>query len=200
MPPNLRKPQPNLAKPSEGGNFNAARKSSEGTNPLNGLNLTGERELGSVGGIKATGKLTVGVDNLIGQQGIDIEIDATNRTAGFGVDIGSTKGKLGINIGGKIGYDEDGKISIKGAEAGINIGGFGGSASIDEDEGIRGSISVAGAKIEIGIGKDGKKTVSLCYGVPVGNCALLLNPTRTLNQPRRRRHQRRHHPIQMSLL
>jgi hypothetical protein len=147
MPPNLRKPQPNLSKPSEGESFNAERKPTiKQTNPLrSSLNLTGERELGTVGGIKSTARLTVGVDNLIGQQGVDIKIDATNRTVGLGAGIGSTKGKLGVNIGGKIGYDEEGKISIKGAEAGINIGGFGGSASIDEDEGIRGSISVAGA-------------------------------------------------------
>ena len=176
MPPSLRKSQPNLSKPSEGGSSNAGRKSSEGTNPLSGLNLTGERELGSAGGVKATGKLTVGVDNLIGQQGVDIEIDATNRTAGLGVGIGSTKGKLGVNIGGKIGYDETGKISIRGAEAGINIGGFGGSASIDEDEGIRGSVSIAGAKVEIGIAPDGKKSVSLCYGVPGGELCVTFEP------------------------
>ena len=185
MPPNLRKPQPNLSKPSEGESFNAERKpTSEPTNPLrSSLNLTAERELGTVGGIKSTARLTVGVDNLIGQQGIDIEIDATNRTVGFGAGIGSTKGKLGVNIGGKIGYDEEGKISIKGAEAGINIGGFGGSASIDEDEGIRGSISVAGAKVEIGISKDGKKNVSLCYGVPGGELCVTFEPDPGIETP-----------------
>ena len=66
MAPNLRKSQPNLSKPSEGGSFNAERKPSESTNPLNGLNISAERELGSAGGIKATGRLTVGVDDLIG--------------------------------------------------------------------------------------------------------------------------------------
>jgi hypothetical protein len=176
MPPNLRKSQPNLSKPSEGGSFNAGKKSSESTSPLSGLNLRGERELGSVGGIKAKVGITVGVDNLIGKQGIDIEIDATNRTAGFGAGIGSTKGKLGVNIGGKVGYDENGKISIKGAEAGINIGGTGASASIDEDEGIRGSVSVAGAKVEVGIAPDGKKTLSLCYGVPGGEVCVTFEP------------------------
>ena len=176
MPPNLRKPQPNLSKPSEGGSFNATRKPSGSTNPLGGLNITAERELGTVGGIKSTAKLTIGVDNLIGQQGITTEFDATNRTAGFGAGIGSTKGKLGVNIGGKIGYDENGKVTIKGAEAGINIGGFGGSASIDEDEGIRGSISVAGAKVEIGVASDGKKSVSLCYGVPGGELCVTFEP------------------------
>jgi hypothetical protein len=183
MPSNSRKPQPNLTKPSEGGSFNAGKKNTESTNPLQGLNITAERELGSAGGIKATGKLTVGVDNLIGQQGIDIEIDATNRTLGFGAGIGSTKGKLGVNVGGKIGYDEEGKIKIKGAEAGINIGGFGGSASIDEDEGIRGSVSVAGAKVEIGIGKDGKKTISLCYGVPGGELCVTFEPDPGIETP-----------------
>ena len=168
MRSNRRKPTPNLSQPSDGGSFSAERKTSESTNPLRGLNITAEREIGTVGGIKTTTKLTVGVDELIGQQGLDIEIDATNRTAGFGAGIGSTKGKLGINIGGKIGYDEDGNLSVKGAEAGINIGGFGGSASIDEDEGVKGSVSAAGAKVEIGIDKDGKKSVSLCYGVPGG--------------------------------
>jgi hypothetical protein len=183
MPPNARKPQPNLSKPSEGGTFNAGKKSSEGTNPLSGLNLTGERELGSAGGIKATGRLTVGVDQLIGQQGVSIELDATNRTAGFGAGIGSTKGKLGVNIGGKIGYDEEGNLSIKGAEAGINIAGFGGSASIDENEGIRGSISVAGAKVELGISKEGKKTVSLCYGVPGGEICVTFEPEPGIETP-----------------
>ena len=147
MPPNLRKSQPNLSKPSEGASFNARKKPSESTNPLSGLNISGERELGTVGGIKATGKLTVGVDNLIGLQGVDIEIDATNRTLGVVAGIGSTKVKLGANISGEIGYDEEGKLTIKGAEAGINIGGFGGSASIDEDEGVIGSISVGCAKV-----------------------------------------------------
>jgi len=183
MPPNLRKPTPNLSKPSEGESFNAERKPSESTDPLKGLNITAQRELGTVGGVKSTARLTVGVDNLIEQQGIDIEIDATNRTAGFGAGIGSTKGKLGVNIGGKIGYDEEGKISIKGAEAGINIGGFGGSASIDEDEGIRGSISVAGAKVEIGIRPDGKKTLSLCYGVPGGELCVTFEPDEDIDTP-----------------
>jgi len=183
MPPNLRKSQPNLSKPSEGESFNAKRKPTESTNPLGGLNISAEREIGTVGGIKSTAKLTVGVDNLIGQQGIDIEIDATNRTAGFGAGIGSTKGKLGINIGGKIGYDEDGNVSIKGAEAGINIGGFGGSASIDENEGIRGSISAAGAKIEIGIRPNGQKTVSLCYGVPGGELCVTFEPDESIETP-----------------
>jgi len=184
MPPNLRKSQPNLSKPSEGGSFSAAKKPAETTNPLrNGLNLTGERELGTVGGVKSTARLTVGVDNLIGQQGLDIEIDATNRTVGFGAGIGSTRGKLGVNIGGKVGYDEEGKISIKGAEAGINIGGFGGSASIDEDEGIRGSVSVAGAKVEIGISPDGKKNLSLCYGVPGGELCATFEPDPGIETP-----------------
>ncbi|WP_445244826.1 hypothetical protein [Microcoleus sp. OTE_8_concoct_300] len=183
MSRNPRKSQPNLSKPSEGGNFSAGRKPSESTNPLSGLNISKERELGSAGGIKATGKLTVGVDNLIGQQGLDIEIDASNRTAQAGLGIGSTKGKLGVNIGGRIGYDEDGKISIKGAEAGVNIVGFGGSASIDEDEGIRGSISAAGGKIEIGIGKDGKKSVSLCYGVPGGELCVSFEPSSEFKIP-----------------
>ncbi|MEG5048587.1 hypothetical protein [Microcoleus sp. B4-C1] len=174
--PNIRKPQPNLSKPSEGNSFNAGRKPSESTNPLQGLNISAEQELGSVGGIKATGRLTVGVDNLIGQQGVNIEIDATNRTAGAGVEIGSTKGKLGVNIGGNVGYGQDGKISIRGAEAGINIGGFGGSASIDEDQGIRGSISVAGAKIEVSVSPEGKKSLSLCYGVPGGELCVGFEP------------------------
>jgi len=176
MPPNLRKPQPNLARPSNNGTFNAERKASESTSPLTGLNISARQELGTVGGVKATGTLTVGVDNLIGQQGLNIEIDATNRTAGFGAGIGSTKGKLGVNIGGRVGYDENGNVRIKGAEAGINIGGFGGSASIDEDEGIKGSISVAGAKVEVGISPDGKKTVSLCYGVPGGELCVTFEP------------------------
>lgn len=178
MTPNRRKPTPNLSKPSESESFNAERKpTSEQTNPLrNSLNLKAERELGTIGGIKSTAKLTVGVDNLIGQQGLDIEIDATNRTVGFGAGIGSTKGKLGVNIGGRVGYDEEGKLKIKGAEAGVNIGGFGGSASIDEDEGIRGSISVAGAKVEIGVSKDGKTNVSLCYGVPGGELCVTFEP------------------------
>jgi hypothetical protein len=176
MPPNLRKSQPNLSKPSEGGSFNAGKKSSESTSPLSGLNLRGERELGSVGGIKATGRVEVGIDGLIGKQGVEIEIDATNRTAGFGAGIGSTKGKLGVNIGGKVGYDENGKLKVKSAEAGINIGGFGGSASIDEDEGIKGSVSVAGAKVEVGVGKDGKKTLSVCYGVPGGEVCVTFEP------------------------
>ena len=64
MPPNLRKPQPNLSKPSEGDGLGARSKPTESTNPLGGLNITAERELGSGGGIKVTGKLTVGVDNL----------------------------------------------------------------------------------------------------------------------------------------
>lgn len=181
MSSNLRKSQPNLSKPSEGESFNASRKASESTNPLQGLNITAQQELGSAGGIKATGRLTVGVDNLISQQGVAIEIDANNRTAGFGAGIGSTKGKLGVNIGGKVGYDEEGKISIKGVEAGINIGGFGGSASIDEDEGIRGSISVAGAKVEVGVGPDGKKSVSLCYGVPGGELCVTFEPDPGIN-------------------
>ena len=177
MSPNLRKSQPNLSKPSEGSSFSAAKKPAEPTNPLqNGLNLTGERKLGTVGSIKSTARLTVGIDNLIGQQGLDIEIDATNRTLGVGVGIGSTRGKLGVNIGGKIGYDSDGNLSIKAAEAGINIGGFGGSASIDENEGIRGSVSIAGAKVEIGISPEGKKNLSLCYGVPGGELCVTFEP------------------------
>jgi hypothetical protein len=184
MPPNLRKPQPNLSKPSEGSSFNAKKKPSEETAPINNsLNLTGQRELGSAGGIKAIGRLTVGVDQLIGQQGVDIEIDATNRTAGFGVDIGSTKGKLGVNIGGKVGYDETGKLSIKGAEVGISIAGTGASASIDENEGIRGSVSVAGAKVEIGVAPDGKKNVSLCYGVPGGELCVTFEPDPGIELP-----------------
>lgn len=176
MPPNLRKTQPNLSKPSEGSSFSAGKQPSGSINPLQGLNITAERELGTVGGIKSTAKLTVGVDNLIGQQGVNVEIDATNRTLGVGAGIGSTRGKLGVNIGGKIGYDEEGNLSVKGAEAGINIAGFGGSASIDEDEGIRGSISVAGAKVEIGINPEGKKTLTLCYGVPGGELCVTFEP------------------------
>lgn len=42
MSPNLRKSQPNLSKPSEGGSFNAGRKPSESTNPLQGLNISAE--------------------------------------------------------------------------------------------------------------------------------------------------------------
>jgi hypothetical protein len=186
MPANQRKPQPSLSKPSEGESFNPERKpTSSPTNPLGsgGLSVTAERELGTVGGIKSTAKLTVGVDDLIGQQGIDIEIDSTNRTAGFGVGIGSTKGKLGVNIGGKVGYDEDGNLSVKGAEVGVNVAGFGGSASIDEDEGIRGSISAAGAKVEIGIRTDGKKTVSLCYGVPGGEVCVTFEPDEDIETP-----------------
>ncbi|MEG4077568.1 hypothetical protein QUA10_05690 [Microcoleus sp. Pol8_D6] len=139
--------------------------------------------MGSAGGIKATGKLTAGIDGLLGQQGIKIEADATNRTLGIGAEIGSTRGKLGVNIGGKIGYSPDGKISIKGAEAGINIAGTGGSASIDEDEGIKGSISVAGAKIEVAVSPDGKKSLSLCYGVPGGELCVKFEPDPGITTP-----------------
>ncbi|MEG4583068.1 hypothetical protein QUA71_26155 [Microcoleus sp. MON1_C5] len=176
MPPNLRKSEPNLSKPSEGGSFNAGKKSTESTNPLQGLNATAERELGSAGGIKATGKLTVGVDNLITQQGLTIEADANNKTLGVGINVGSPKGKLGVSIGGKVGYDERGKISIRGAEAAINIGGFGGSASIDDEKGIGGSISIAGAKVEVTVSPDGKKTLSICYGVPGGEICTIFEP------------------------
>ncbi|MEG4441980.1 hypothetical protein QUB47_19065 [Microcoleus sp. AT9_B5] len=184
MPPSLRKSQPNLSKPSEGGSFNArSKKPSESTNPLQGLNISAERELGSAGGIKATGKLTVGVDGLISQQGVTIEADAANKTVGVGVNVGSARGKLGVNIGGRIGYGDRGEISIKGAEAGINIGGFGGSASIDDEKGIGGSISVAGAKIEVTQSPDGKKTLSLCYGVPGGELCTTFEPNPGIPDP-----------------
>ncbi|MEG4427079.1 MULTISPECIES: hypothetical protein [unclassified Microcoleus] len=177
MPPNLKKSGSNssgASQSSEG--FSAPRKPSENAATQRGLNFTAERELGSAGGIKATGKLTVGVDGLIGQQGVTIEADAANKTLGVGVNVGSARGKLGVNIGGKIRHDERGNISIRGAEAGINIGGFGGSASIDEDKGIRGSISVAGAKVEVGVEPDGKKTLSVCYGVPGGELCVTFEP------------------------
>jgi hypothetical protein len=183
MPSNTRKPQPNLSKPSEGGSFGAGSKPTESTNPLGGLNITAQRELGTVNGIKVTGKLNVGVDNLLGQQGINIEIDATNRTAGFGAGLGSTKGKLGVNIGAKVGYDEEGNVSIKSAEGGVNIAGFGVGASIDEDEGIKGSISAAGATVEIGVAPDGKKIVSLCYGVPGGEVCVTFEPDDDTKSP-----------------
>ncbi|MEG4815621.1 hypothetical protein [Microcoleus sp. K5-D4] len=176
MPSNPRKLQPNLAKPSEGNSFNAGKKPTEAINPLQGLNISAEREIGSAGGIKATGTLTVGIDNLIAQQGLTVEADATNKTLGVGLNVGSPKGKLGVNIGGKIGYDEQGKMSIRGAEAGVNIAGFGGSASIDDEKGITGSISVAGAKIEVTVAPDGKKTLSLCYGVPGGELCVTFEP------------------------
>ncbi|MEG4581807.1 hypothetical protein QUA71_19650 [Microcoleus sp. MON1_C5] len=162
MPPNLRKSEPNLSKPSEGGSFNAGKKSTESTNPLQGLNTSAEREIGAGGGITVKGKLTVGIDNLIGQQGLTVEADANNKTLEVGVNVGSPKGKLGVNIGGKVGYDERGKISIQGAAAAINIGGFGGSASIDDEKGIGGSISIAGAKVEVTASPDGVKKPYPC--------------------------------------
>ncbi len=176
MPPNLRKNSPDLSKPSEGASFNATRKASESTNPLQGLNISSERELGSTNGIKATGKLTVGIENLLPQQGVEFELDATNRTLGAGAEIGSTRGKLGVNIGAKVGYDETGKLSIKAASAGINIAGIGGSASLDEREGTQVSISVAGASLGVGLSPDGKPSLTIGYAVPGGSVEIKFEP------------------------
>lgn len=175
--PNLRK-----SEPSNATGFSAAKKPSEST-PNQGLNFTAEQELGSIGGVKATGKLTVGVDNLIGQQGVQVEIDATNRTAGFNAGIGSTRGKLGVNIGGKVGYDPNGNISIKGVEAAVNIGGFGGGISLDDERGASGSISVAGAKVEVRVEPGGKISTSLCYGVPAGELCVTFEPNEEKKVP-----------------
>ncbi|MEG4574768.1 hypothetical protein QUA56_19050 [Microcoleus sp. N3A4] len=173
--PNLRKSvsSPSLARKPEGAS------ESRGS----GLNFATEREIGSIGGIDAKGKLTVGVDNLISQQGVSIEVDATNKTVGFGAGIGSTRSKLGVNIGGKVKTNDDGSIDIKEASAAINIAGLGIEGSADYEGGRKGAISIAGAKVEIGVSKDGKKSLSLCYGVPGGEFCVTFEPDPGITVP-----------------
>lgn len=184
MPPNIKKSGSSSSEASAASQgFSVPRKPSEDSATQRGLNITAERELGTIAGVKITGKATVGVDSLIGQQGVTVEVDATNRTVGIGANVGSASGKLGVNIGAKIGYDEKGKLDIKGAEAAVNIGGFGGSASIDDEKGIGGSVSVAGAKVEVTVTPDGKKSLSFCYSIPGGEICSTFEPDPGIKAP-----------------
>ena len=154
-------------------------KKNEGNGPGgNGLNLRGSQNLGTVGGVGVGIEGSIGVDNL-GPQGINIEIDPVNNTSKIGAS-GGLKGALGGNLGVTLGYDENGNTTIKGAEAGINIAGTGVSGGIDDEGNIKGSLGIGGASIKIELGPGGKKTISLCYGILVGEICTIFKPEEEL--------------------
>jgi hypothetical protein len=160
-----------------GGSFETPRKeSSDSSKSAGGLGISAERELGSTNEVDITGRVKLGIDGLIPQQGIDIEQDVTNNTTKLGVNLGSNQGKIGGNIGIEIGYDEFGNPKVKEIEIGVNIGGFGGEVQVDDEGNTKTSISVAGAKVEVSKNADGSVTLSLCYAIPGGEICVDFKP------------------------
>lgn len=156
-----------------GGSYKAPEKeSSESSQNTGGLGISGSVDIGNVNGIDISARARFGIDGLIPKQGIDIEQDVTNNTTKIGLGLGSAKGKLGGNIGIKLGHDKDGNIVVKEAEVGINISGFGGEVSVDDEGNTKTSVSVAGAKIEVGLESNGDVTISTCYGITGGEICI----------------------------
>ena len=148
----------------------------ERTDSGGGINIAGETDLGDIGGIDISGRARFGTEGLIPNQGITIERDVSNNTTKLGLGVGSSKGKLGGNVGVTIGYDEFGNQVVKEVELGINIAGFGGEIEIDDEGNVTTSISAGGAKIEVAIDSEGKKTVSVCYSIPGGEICVDFKP------------------------
>ncbi|MEG4485262.1 hypothetical protein [Microcoleus sp. D2_18a_B4] len=165
---NLRK-SPDLSKPSEP---SLARKNDASENTPNSTQLGIARELGSVAGITIEGRAKVDLESLLPAQGISINRDESKNTLSIGAGVGSTRGKLGVNIGAEIGFNPDGSTTLKSASGGVNVAGFGIEGKIgqgggglavtilgvtvdvakDEKGGISGGISIRLPGGEIGIG------------------------------------------------
>lgn len=156
-----------------GGSYKIPKKeSSKSSQNTGGPGISGSADIGNVNGIDISARARFGIDGLIPKQGIDIEQDVTNNTTKIGLGLGSTKGKLGGNIGIKLGHDKDGNIVVKEAEVGINIGGFGGEVSVDDEGNTKTSVSVGGAKLEVGLDDDGDVTISTCYSISGGEICI----------------------------
>ncbi|MEG4294908.1 hypothetical protein Q5692_39900, partial [Microcoleus sp. C2C3] len=161
---------------TERSDFSPRQEKQERTNNGGGINIAGETDLGEIGGIDVSGRARFGTEGLIPNQGITVERDVSNNTTKLGLGVGSSKGKLGGNVGVTIGYDEFGNQVVKEVELGINIAGFGGEIEIDDEGNVTTSISAGGAKIEVAIDSEGKKTVSVCYGIPGGEICVDFKP------------------------
>lgn len=159
---------------SSGGSFSARKKSNESQNSK--LGFQAEEGLGSVGGIKAEGRLTVGIDNLIGQQGVKVEYDAKNKTVGFDAGVGSTKSKLGISLGGEVKVEEDGTVTIRRVKGGVNIAGFGIEGEADAEGGVAGTISIFGLRVGAARDAEGKPSLTIGYAVPGGEISITFSP------------------------
>jgi hypothetical protein len=164
-----------MPKPRGGQSFRAERKA-EPTTGNSGLNFTAEQDIGAVGGVGVSVRASVGTDGLIGKQGVSIEANATNNTLKVGAGLGSARGKLGGNIGAILGHDENGNTVVKGAEVAINIGGFGGEVSVDDEGNTKLGISVAGVRVEVARDENGRKTLSICYSIPGGEICAVFEP------------------------
>lgn len=150
-----------LNKP-EAGSFDAGSKPSQGTVGLPKLGITGTRELGSIGGITATGDATAYVPL---PTSLQLEINPVEQSvkAGVGFDLGRV---LGLEIGGEIKRTPTGGISVENASFGVNVLGFGVSAEGKGSESSKLGVSAFGVSVEVANDKDGKISTRIGFSLP----------------------------------
>ncbi|MEG4855728.1 hypothetical protein QUB10_33325, partial [Microcoleus sp. B5-D4] len=154
-----------------------ARKDSESTPNSTELGIT--RELGSVAGITVEARAKVDLESLLPAQGISIQRDESNNTLSIGAGLGSTRGKLGVNIGAEMGFNPDGTTTLKSASGGVNVAGFGieGRAG----QGGSGGLALTGFGITIDVAKDEKGGISggISIRLPGGELGIGFQPNGT---------------------
>ncbi|MEZ2278094.1 MAG: hypothetical protein ACBR12_14410 [Microcoleus sp.] len=132
------------------------------------LNLTYERTLGSLGGIRAEGSAEVGLEGVLNLKGNRLSggVDFAERTASLNTGIGVGK-KLSGSLEGSVKLRENGSIESIGGGIGGSIFGFGGGLSADNKGNAAISAEAFGGKVEVARDSSGAVTVQVCYGVGI---------------------------------
>ncbi|WP_341730871.1 hypothetical protein [Microcoleus sp. EPA2] len=132
------------------------------------LNLTYERTLGSLGGIRAEGSAEVGLEGVLNLKGNRLSggVDFAERTASLNTGIGVGK-KLSGSLEGSVKLRENGSIESLGGGISGNVFGFGGGLSADNKGNAAISAEAFGGKVEVARDSSGAVTVQVCYGVGI---------------------------------
>lgn len=131
------------------------------------LNLTYEKTLGTVGGIRAEASLEADLGDTLGLKAnrLNGSFDAGDRTASINAGLGSKAAKSGASVEGTIKLGEDGRIEAIGGGVSGRVLGFGGGISGDSQGNTAISGEAFGGKIEVSRDKNGNFAVQVCYGL-----------------------------------
>ncbi|WP_377478909.1 MAG: hypothetical protein P2A85_09170 [Microcoleus anatoxicus] len=132
------------------------------------LNLTYERTLGSLGGIRAEGSAEADLGSALSLKNNRLSggIDFAERTANLNTEIGLGK-KLSGSLEGSVKLNERGGVESIGGGIGVSIAGFGGGLSADSQGNAAISAEAFGGKVEVARDSSGAVTVQICYGIGI---------------------------------
>ncbi|XZN93230.1 MAG: hypothetical protein ACM65M_10575 [Microcoleus sp.] len=130
------------------------------------LNLTYEKTLGTVGGIRAEASLEADLGDVLGLKAnrLNGSFDAGDRTASINAGLGSKATRSGASVEGTVKLGEDGRIESIGGSISGRILGFGGGLSADSQGNAAISGEAFGGKVEISRDSAGNFSIQVCYG------------------------------------